>query len=52
VLLSILAGLFSPSFKRMDCDQQIASKGVVAYYDTVLFRNVADWGFGFVVFSS
>ena len=39
MLLSILAGLFAPSFKRMDCNQQIASKGVVAYYDTVLFRT-------------
>ena len=52
VLLSILAGLFAPSFKRMDCNQQIASKRVVACHDTVLFRNVPDWVFGFVVCSS
>ena len=39
MLLSILAGLFAPSFKRMDCNQQIASKGEVACHDTVLFRT-------------
>jgi len=39
VLLSILAGLFAPSFKRMDCNQQIASKRVVACHDIVLFRT-------------